>query len=442
MLLPARMQHRLIHSKVLHRFLRLASWSMLAFAIDKVGMIIIVFALARILGAADYGRLMLAQGLVNSTQIFVVLGAGTMLARYIPAMREESIKRAVEIINLCGIVVLGAATIFTVGGLLYAPIIATTILDVAVSSPVPYLLIIWVLLTVVCNLLLTIMLSFEKGSTMGLTSFVAALFSLAIVPLLSINLGLLGTILGLVAVEVAKATLLLVHYRRLLTLNDVSVFTPARRADTPLLWKFGFPVFLSSAIWGPTIWLGQLIIKTRTSDGLVAVGVFGFANNLLGAVILISSLTNRAALPIQSSLHASGDHDEARRLSWLLTIGQTGAAVAIAIPVAGIAPFIMAGAGADFVNYWPVLIIMITAGVVIASQTTIGNYLLVYQQPYFVSMTLLPWAAVILGSAFAFSAYGAYALAWGLLAASVVRTALFYWKWNNMRDNQRHTNEA
>lgn len=433
--LPQGIQTRLDSSPVLQRFLKLAGWSMVAFALDKLAMLVIVFMLARILGAADYGRLTLAQGLVNTAQIFVVLGAGTMLARYIPAMREESVQRAVEVINLCILTVLGATVVFALGGIWNAPVISDLVLDLTPSSPVPYMLVVWVLITALTNLLLTILLSFEKGSAMGLVSLVAALLLIPIVPLCTLAQGLIGAIAGLIAVEVAKGSLLLILYARLLKEHGVPILTSARRTDLPLLWRFGLPAFLSSALWGPTLLLAQFILKIRAPDGLSAVGVFGFSNNVLGAVILISGLTNRAALPIQSSLHARGEWDQLRRVTWRLMLGQTGAATVIALLIATLAPFIMASAGADFVEHSPVLIIMVTTAVIIAGQNAIGNYLLVHDCPYFIVISLLPWAAIVIASVLVFAPFGAYALAGGLLAASIIRSALFLWAWRQSLDS-------
>jgi len=433
-LLPEAIRSKLASSDIANRFVKLVSWTMIAFALDKAAALILVFLLARILGAADYGRLTLAQGLVNTAQIFVVLGAGPMLARYIPAMRQENLRRAVEVINLCSIVVVGASVAFTITSLLGAPYIARIVLNLSPTSNLPYLMMMWVLLTAANGLLLTIMLSFEKGRIMGLVSLITSLMSIAAVPTFALNAGLPGAMATLVVVEVAKVLLLLRLYIKFLNEHNVSIFTPARRDDMPLLWQFGLPVFLNTALWAPTIWLAQFIVKTHAPDGLVAVGVFGFANNLLGAVILFSGLTNRAALPIQSSLHAQGAHQDLRRVSRLLALGQIGAAAIIALPTAVLAPFIMAAAGDEFVSYWPVLIVMISVGVILAGQNALYNYLLVKQGPTFALITLVPWAAIMIGAAVIYAAHGPYALAWGLFVASIVRTGLFLWAWQRSHD--------
>lgn len=426
---PKALRDRLDRSGTLRRFVKLASWTLLAFALDKAAQLVIVFVLARILRAEDYGRLILAQGLVNTAQILVVLGAGAMLARYIPAMREESMRRAVEIINLCALVVLGTAAIFTMVGLVGAPLIATSVLALPDFSSVPYWMVIWVLLTVISNLLLTVTLSFERGRAIGLVALLAAGMSISISPFLALRLGLEGAIAALVTVEAAKAILLIFLYLRFLKAEDVAILTPVRREDTPLLWRFGLPVFLTTALWAPTMWLAQFILKLQAPDGLAAVGIFGFTNSILGAVILMSGLTNRAALPILSSLHAKGEAAQAKRSSWLMTLGQTSAAIVIGLPLAVAAPFIMRQAGPEFASSWPVLIMMIIAGLIISGQTALGNYLLVTNRPYFLLSTMIIWSLTFLIITYFFSRHGAYAPAAGLVIAGFVRTALILVKW-------------
>lgn len=427
--LLARTQSALSRSDTLRRFVSLASWTLISFALEKTAMIVVVFVLARVLGAEDYGRLTLAQGLVNSLQIFVILGMGSVLGRYIPAMLEEGFQRAAEIVSLCALVVLGSSTVFTIAALAAGHSVATSILTLPAGSTLPYWLLAWIVLSVATNVLLTVMLSFEKGRDLGLVSLMAAGLSVTVVPALAVNWGLHGAVTGLALIEAAKLVATATLYWKFLNNAGVRVLTPPNRSDLPLLVSFGLPVFLASALWAPTIWLAQFIIKTLAPDGLVAVGAFGLTNTILGAVILVSSLTNRAALPILSSLQARGAFVELRRTSWFMTLAQVGAASAIALPLAIAAPFVMSMAGPDFAARWPVLLIMIATGIVIAGQTSLGNYLLVQDRTYFLLMTILPWAGVLIGAAVLYASHGAYALAWGLLIASIIRTGLFYWGW-------------
>ena len=385
-------------------------------------MIIIVFLLARILGAQDYGRLTLAQGLVNSLQVFVVLGAGSVLARYIPKMREEGLHRSVEIINLCAIVVLGTILIFVIIALSGARVLVSDSLAVPATSAIPDLMVAWVVLTAINSLLLTIMLSLEKGRILGLISLLGAGLSIALVPLAATHSDVEGAISALVVVEIVKVVALTLVYVCFLRSAGVRLLSSVRRSDLPILVSFGLPVFASSALWAPTIWLAQFIVKTHAPDGLAAVGIFGLTNNILGAVILMSGLTNRAAMPILSSLQAQGSFAELRRASWMMAMAQVGAAIALGIPLMLAAPFIMTHAGPEFASHTLVMRIMIATGIVIAGQNSLANYLLVMDRAYAQMSTMMVWSAILLGATALYSVYGALTLSLSLLFASIART--------------------
>lgn len=428
-----RLQSALSRSDTLRRFVSLASWSLVSFALEKGAMIVVIFMLARILGAEDYGRFTLTQGLVNTLQIFVLLGVGTMLARYIPKMREEGIHRAVEIVNLCALVVLISGAILVIAGLFGAPMVAAGILDLPPSSPIPYLMLTWVAASAVANLFLAVMLSFEQGRILGLISFIGAGLSITVIPMLTNTYGIGGAVAGMVAIELIKTGALVAIYARFIRQSGARVLSPIRSSDAPLLLGFGAPVFLISALWGPTMWLGQMIIKTMAPDGLAAAGVFGLTNNILGAVIIVSSLTNRAALPILSSLEAKGDYHGLRRMTHRTALAQLGAAAIISLPLALGAPLIMAQAGPAFQSAWPILLIMIATGIVLAGQTALANYLLVQGRAYFLLATMAIWTVIVLSTTAWLGEQGAYALAWALLIGAIVRTALILAATNNTR---------
>ncbi|MFS0739849.1 oligosaccharide flippase family protein [Brevundimonas sp. 3P9-tot-E] len=414
----------LTRSDVLRRLVSLTSWSLFSFSLEKGTMILVIFLLARILGAADYGRLALAQGLVNTLQIFVVLGAGTILSRYIPEMREVSVQRAVQIVNLCGTVVLTTGAVIIVVGLLRAPTIVGLLLDQPASAQISRWMLAWVILSSASSLLMTVMLAFERGRSLGVIAFVGAALSIVAVPLLASTLGVTGAIAGLATVELVKTLALGIAYVRFVHASGARVRSRFLRSDTSLLLSFGLPAFLISALWGPTMWLAQIMVKSLAPEGLIAVGVFAFTNNIFGAVIIISSLTNRAALPIMSSLQARNDHHAVRRMAWLMASAQAGTAALIGVPIALAAPIIMKIAGPEFAAVWPVLLIMIATGVVLAGQTALGNYLLVVGKPYFLLGTMVVWTGVVLATVGLSINSGAYSLAWGLLIGGTIRTIL------------------
>jgi O-antigen/teichoic acid export membrane protein/glycosyltransferase involved in cell wall biosynthesis len=419
----SRIANLLSHSGGLRRLLSLVRWTVVSFALEKGATVVIVFLVARTLGAEDYGRLSLAQGLVNTMQIFVVLGAGAVLGRYIPSLRQQSFARAVEVINLCAVLVLGSASLFLFLASTIGRQGVVQVLHVQPASPVVGWVIVWVLVVAAVNLLMTVMLSFERGREMGLVSLVGAVVAISAVPALAAVYGLAGAILGLMVVETLKLAMLVWFYRRLLAAHGTPMLTRPRRSDLRLLLGFGVPVFLTSALWAPTMWLSQLIVGLRSPGGLTDVGVFGFTNTMLGAVILISSLTNQAALPILASLRGEGKLGELRRVSSIISLAQVGVALCIAGPLAVLAPWIMSLVGPVYLEHWPVLLVMIGTGVVLSAQTALGNYLLVTDRQVYLLGTMVGWSVIVIGLTLSFVAWGAYALACALLLGAVLRTS-------------------
>lgn len=408
-------------SETVGRILRMTGWTMLAFALEKAAAIAVVFLLASVLGAQDYGRLTLAQGLVNTFQMAVVLGMGPVFTRYLPALRQESFGRAAQLIGLgLFIAAAGAALLLLVGASLARPLILD-VLAVPSASPLAPWVLLWVTLTAGVSLATAILMAFERGRALGAASAIGAVLTVTLVPLMGRQFGLTGAVQGLVAIEAVKLCVLAGLYVRFAHAQGGPAIGKPRRDDLRRLWSFGLPVFLSGAVWAPTLWLAQVIVSDRAPDGLAQVGVFAFANSVLGGVILISSLTNRAALPVLSSLHAEGRVSEMRRVSIGLARTQLAAAGAIAAPLMLLAPWIMAQVGPAFAAQWPVLIIMIPTGLLLAAQTALSNYLLVTGRQVFLLQTLIPWSALLLGAAFIFSEFGAYSLSIGLLGASVCR---------------------
>lgn len=422
-LLPGGLRSRLLGSGAFARFLRLASWSMMAFLLEKGAQTLVIVMLAKILGATEYGRLSLAQGMVNTAQLFVVLGAGTVLARYIPAMLEESFQRAVEIVNLCAGVILGTMTIFVLIAVVASPAIAVSLLGLPAHSTTPYWIIAWVLVTAANGLLLTILLAFEEGRALGAVSLAAALVTVVTVPIVSIQWGFQGAIIGLTATGAFKAMLLLRFYARLLASRGVKLLVPARRSDAPLLLSFGLPVFLSSALWAPTMWAAQIILKQYSPNGLASVGVFGFSNNILGLVVLISSITNRAAFPILSSLKARGDFREVRKFVFSISLVQIAAATAIGAPIAIFSPQIMAAMGPEFAVGGPALLAMVFAGIFLSGQQPLINLLLVNDRAGTNLLAMGLWSASLLSLSFLFVDRGAVGVAYGVLAAAIIKGA-------------------
>jgi O-antigen/teichoic acid export membrane protein len=416
-------------SGILDRFLALAGWSLFATAIEKGASLVVVFLLARLLGADTFGRLSLAQGLVNALQAFLLLGAGTFLFRHIPQVRSKGIGRTVEIVNLYLVVMLTITVALAGFAATNAGSLASSLLGVTGDSHGPKLLITWIMLAAFSNLFLTLMMALENGRAIAWSAAMTAGLTL-ILPLSGASLaGLDGAMAGFVGIETVRLLFLIVVYARFVAGQGGRLFKLPARSDFPLLFTFGLPVFLQSVLNQPILWLAQYLIKTFSPEGFSAVAVFALYNSILSLVLFLSGITNRAAMPIMSSLRSEGKKEESRRAAGHLAMVQAAVVLILSLPAGILAPYILARVGPEFVDKWPALMVLIAAGVVLAAQNVLGNFLLVIDRPYFVLATIIPWALILLGFAGLGGGAGLYALCAGFFLAALVRTALMAWAW-------------
>jgi len=254
-----------------------------------------------------------------------------------------------------------------------------------------------------------------------IVSLAVAISTIAIVPLSAAKWGLHGAIITFTLTSLLRTILFVEFYFKLLRSHSVSAWIAPSRGDLPLLFSFGLPVFLSSAIWAPTMWLAQLILKEYSPDGLISVGLFGFCNNILGLVILISSITNRAALPIMSSLKTQGNRGAERQFIIPVIIIQIAASLLIAAPVVIFSSTVLSIMGGEFVGGESVLIVMAAAGIVISGQQPLINMLLVNDMALTNLMGMSIWAVILLGLTTIFVHMGALGVAYAVLASAIVK---------------------
>lgn len=418
----SRLNNLLGGSAIVRRIASLSAWTLVSFAIEKGASIAVILLVARFLGAEDFGRLVLAQGLVNTLQIVVVLGAGPVFTRYVPVLRQTSFDRATELISLC-FAIAGVMSVLLIGFM--STLGGAWVLDVldARDAALPGIIAIWAVLGAGTHLAATVATSFERGRSLGLIATLGAAASVIVVPVSAQTYGLVGALAALASVELMKLTCLLISQAALAKREGGSLWRRPRSSDLSLLSNFGVIAFLTSAIWPVTMWLCPLIFKDQVPDGLAHVAAFGFANTVLGSVLLVSMLTNRAAMPILASLSGQKSGIELRRISGGLTLLQFGAAICVSLPIALLAPWIMGLAGDGLSSQWPVLLVMIVAGVVMSTHTSMGNYLLVTDGERANLVSIALWSAVVLAVAWLCGDFGALGGATAILAGSVVRTA-------------------
>lgn len=409
---------------VIKRIATLAGWSMIAIATEKLASTTAMMLTARTLGAAEFGRFSLTYGLINSAQVFILLGSGPLLSRYIPNAWSAGPSRASSFVNMVLALVASACAVTIAVGAAGGYSLVGQTLGVSQDSNLPQALSVWLIATALSGVMQSTLIALEKGKQLASTALGYGVSTCVIVPLAAAQGGMIAAALSLIVLEMSRATVLLAIYGAAIISRGGKIRSRIRSEDMADLIRFAPPVFLMSALWYPTIWFSQmLVVKHGTTNAMETIGTFSIANTALGAIMVVSTLVNRAALPILSSLREDAPDVDIKKASWSLAIAQGAATLLVGLPIAAMAPWIMSWMGPSYFSGWPVIIIMVANAVVLSTQTALANYLLVAEKPYIALSTMLPWALFILMGAYLFPQHGAYTIAVGMLVANLVRLA-------------------
>lgn len=409
-------------SSVASRIAKLASISFLSFAIEKIAQILIIFAIAKALHPQDYGRFILAQGLTASTQLLVVMGMGAIISTTIPTLSHD-IPRRTSIINSCFIAALFPLALLALASATFGQGLLSSLFNLNSTKYLSLALFLWVSSSAISSLMSTIAMSLEMGKSLVVSSVIyACIAPIALVA--AEQLGVVGAIAALAAADAARALVLLSIYGSKLTRQGERLLQPPTLAIASSIRTTGIPILLKAALWGPSIWAAQLMVKSYSPSGLSEVGKFGFANNIIGAIVIVSTLTNRAALPILASA-AAPDFNRLRPMTTLLATIQAVCAVIISAIIAAVLPITIDLFGIPAVNN-TLVYITLAAAVSISVQNSYENFFIIIGRSDYIFYTSIMWSIMFLSICWLYIPWtnGSHALATSLLAASFFRAAM------------------
>lgn len=416
-------------SDISRRFAKLFGWTATATAFDRAAALGAIFLSARLVDAESFGRWSAAQSTVIAMQVFILVGGTTVISKFVPQLKTTLPRDAAETVRMTfmvtAVIIAALATII----LVRADSVTEYLFKQSSDSQVVALLAGWLCVTGLGSLLAATCTAFEDGRAIAGSSLVAGLLSIIAIPTAAITYGYVGMLIAVVVAELARCILL-----------GIAVASKFNEIDQPLIggvsirsWRrfatFGIPLFAQSALYAPVLWVGQMMVLQRNTNGLIEIGAFNFAMLFFAAILVVTTRVNQATMPLLSSL--AGNHELARlaRVAQTFALLQLVVALLIAAPIAVAAPLITPAALS-----WPTLSVVAMAGAAVALQTALANALLVVDRQWTVLASIVPWAVIFLSITWGFSeSAGALALANGLLLAGFVRTSIILGAWLHWR---------
>ena len=393
-----------------------AAWSVLGSGVSQ-GMALVAAALAaRALGAGEYGSLVVAVG--TCSLLAEVAGAGLAVAatRHVAEARAADPDRAGRLAG--GAVSLAAAAGLLLAALQFvlAPWVAGSLLAAPELAP---LLRAGAPLTLAASVCAA-----QAGALSGLEAFrglAGAAAVRGVVTLVAVVPGALlagapGALAGSVVAAVACALAQHHALRSEAASRSIGLAFAPRAADLRELAHVGVPAVAASLALTFATWASTALLA-RSS--LAEAGVLGVARQWQAVVLFLASAVSGLGLPLVASALPARDLLGLRRALGASFAASTGLALLVAIPVAALAPWLLAASGPAFAERGSVLVLCCGAAVLLAANMSVGQaiWALGAHRAGVALAVLRGGLLVLLTALLAPRGAGGVALAWFLTAA-------------------------
>jgi O-antigen/teichoic acid export membrane protein len=204
--------------------------------------------------------------------------------------------------------------------------------------------------------------------------------------------------------------------------HHIPILWRSASSEWKVLWTFSFPAVLSGALSGPVNWAANSIFVNE-AQGYSTMGVFSAANQFRQFILFTPGVMAGVLLPILSSLRGVRADDQYTRVFKANLLLSASCSLFVAIPIALLAPWIMAGYGDAFRAGSSVLIILAAVGVLMATINVVGQAMASEERMWGGFVLNAIWALVFLVCCYSLRHRGAVGLAGANLVAYTVHLA-------------------
>ena len=279
-------------------------------------------------GREAYGGFAIIRSTIVMVGTMAGLGLGLTAMKHVAQLRKNDAERAGRIIGLSTMVALISGGTFALVLFLLAPFLTEYVLKASQLTTG---------LRIACvYLFLEALLGAQRGVLAGLEAFrtvakISLYRGLLVLPVMVAGVyfwGLHGAVTALVVVSAFDWGVHFFAVRRQTRKRNIQVRYRHVMQELPVLWHFALPASLGMILYGPAIWLANVML-VRQPTGLDELGLFNAANVMARVMIMVTIPVGYVLLPILSS--AEGQRSRLFRRTNILVTWVI--AMLIAVPV-------------------------------------------------------------------------------------------------------------
>lgn len=348
------------NSQVSRRLFKGISWSLVGSIGGKVFQLIAFMVVARLIGKEDYGRVGIIRSTITMFMVFSTLGMSGTATRYISLYRNLFPDKAKKIYNFANRTTLIFGLVFAITVIIFSNYLAEYSLHDSTLS-------LTLKIAAICLLFLSInatqigaLNGFEDFKSVGINSVINGLIQLVLIVVGAYYWGINGVVVGLsVSAIVYSIQLNLAIKPNINRLIDMGVQNTEKGTLLSVFMNFSLPSLLASVTVVPVLWW------TKTSliqnGGFDEMAVFDVAEQWYYTLLFIPNAIGGIILPLLTNTSVEGTSGEYRDLIKINLWINVLITLFLAVLIGLFSPLINKLYGREFTDYYPMIILLITA---------------------------------------------------------------------------------
>ena len=402
-----------------------AFWSLTGAVFSRGFVLLSSIIIARLLGKTGYGGWGLVLSTVTMFAQFAIFGVALTATKHVAEFRRTDPARAGRILSLALVVGLTSISIMSLVCLAASHWLAYQLYR-APHLFVPHLLASVMLFGMVGAMMLQGALAgFEDFRRIARINAIQGLVLLLAAPPLAWSWGIPGTVVAMSASHLTAMALCLWGTIRNCREHQMPLSTTGIWQERIVLWKYAIPALLGGGVAGPAAALSKALVA-RIPNGLAGLGSFEAAFRWRTVVLFIPGAVRQVALPMLSRLKGENDRRRYIRILWANIVLNASIALAGAVPVMVLSPWILSLYGQNFRQDWDMMVILVGSGVFKAIKDVLARVTSSMGKMWWhVGMATI-WGAVTLGGTYLLlPIYGVRGYVWAVAGATVVDIAMY-----------------
>ena len=409
-------------------------WAIIGAVISRGFTLISFIIIARIFNTIVYGELSIIRSTINMFTVFASFGLGITATKYIAQFRDSDKLKSGRLIALTTQLAFITGLVLTTLILILAPFIAENSMNAPHLVTELRIASIIVFLTALNGAQLGILSGFEAFKAISKNTVISSLISLPIMLVLSYEIGLTGTILGLGLNFLILWILNYFEVIRLSKRHEIFINYSKSWKEWEILYKFSLPALLAGFTVAAVLWVINLMLVNQP-NGYEEMAIFEVANQWKTILLFIPITISQIILPILSN--SSSSTNNIRRILKISYSVNIIISIIFIIPVLVFSKYIMMLYGSDYENETIVLMVLILSVIPMIITDIQGKTLAHYEMMWLDLRINVVWGVVlIIISYFMLNLnYGAVGLAFSFIFSFIFKSVLIYWILNRLKLN-------